>query len=450
MHRLLVANRGEIACRIIRAAKGVGLDTVAVYSEADADLPHVALAGQAVCIGPAKAQDSYMDMERLFEAARATGCTMIHPGYGFLSENAGFAQQTRERGLIFVGPDATHIALMGDKQNARAAAIRANVPVLPGTERLPEDDASWISEARSVGYPLLVKAVAGGGGHGMQLVDSEEALLQVVRQTRGFAARVFGDDGVYLERCLRRARHVEVQIFGFGKAGAVHFFERDCSLQRRHQKVIEEAPAPGLGDAVRTRMTDAALNLVKSIGYVGAGTIEYLYDPATEEFFFLEMNTRIQVEHPVTEMITGTDLVAMQLRFALGQEPGVLLEQDDIRITGAAVEARVYAENPAKRFLPTPGVIQQLSLPEMPGVRYETGYRNGNVVTAHYDPMILKVIAHGADRHEALQRLADSLRAMKIEAKATNRDFLLDLIERQDVRDGRIDTGTIERVAAEG
>tara|TARA_R110002110_G_scaffold78469_1_gene205763 strand:- start:657 stop:2006 length:1350 start_codon:yes stop_codon:yes gene_type:complete len=445
MNRVLIANRGEIACRIIRAAKTVGVETVAIYSEADVDLPHVALADQAVLVGPANARQSYLDMDKLLSVASETGCTMVHPGYGFMSENAEFARRVQAEGLAFVGPAPDHIELMGDKQNARAAAIEAGVPVLPGTQRLTADETTWSVEARRIGYPLLVKAVAGGGGHGMKLIESEEKLLPVIQQTSEFAARIFGDGGVYLERCLQEARHIEVQVFGFGSSGAVHLFERDCSLQRRHQKVIEEAPAPGLTETVRAEMTEAALRLVRSIGYVGAGTVEYLYDPATEEFYFLEMNTRIQVEHPVSEMITGIDLVAWQLRCAMADERVVLAQQSDIAINGAAVEARVYAENPAKKFLPVPGEIKRLILPDLPGVRWETGYRSGNSVTVHYDPLILKVIAHGSDRKDALQRLSHALRTMEIEAKGSNLSFLLDLLETPEVQAGKIDTGMIER-----
>ncbi|MEQ8929359.1 MAG: biotin carboxylase N-terminal domain-containing protein [Silicimonas sp.] len=445
MHRVLIANRGEIACRIIRAAKAVGVETVAVYSEADADLPHVALADKAVLVGPANARNSYLDMDKLLSVAAETGSTMIHPGYGFLSENADFARRVQANGLVFVGPAPDHIELMGDKQNARAAAIEAEVPVLPGTHRLTGDETIWKTEARRIGYPLLVKAVAGGGGHGMKLIDSEEKLLPVIQQTSEFAARIFGDGGVYLERCLLEARHVEVQVFGFGAAGAVHLFERDCSLQRRHQKVIEEAPAPALTETVRAEMTEAALRLVRSIDYVGAGTVEYLYDPATEEFYFLEMNTRIQVEHPVSEMITGIDLVTWQLRCAMSDEPVVLVPQKDIAMTGAAVEARLYAENPSKNFLPVPGEIMRLTLPDLPGIRWESGYRSGNSVTVHYDPLILKVIAHGPNRKDALQRLSHALRSMEIEAEGTNLGFLLDLLDTPQVQDGRIDTGFIER-----
>ncbi|WP_323034942.1 acetyl-CoA carboxylase biotin carboxylase subunit [Pararhodobacter sp.] len=421
---LLVANRGEIALRVIRAARGLGLGTVSVYSEADADLPHAQAADRSVCIGPARAQDSYMNIPAILAAARETGATLIHPGYGFLSENAGFAQAVREAGLVFVGPDPEHIRLMGDKHNARTAALAAGVPVLPGTGRLPDDPALWPSLAEAVGFPLLVKAVAGGGGHGMRVVEDPAALVEAIAQVRQVAARAFGDDGAYLERFLSRARHVEVQIFGFGDGRAVHMFERDCTLQRRHQKVVEEAPAPGLPDPVRAAMAEAAVRLATSIGFAGAGTVEYLYDPVTADFFFLEMNTRIQVEHPVTEMVTGTDLVAAQIRLAMGQAVAEDLRQDRLAITGHAIEARIYAENPEKRFLPSPGPLDRLELPQGEGLRVECGYGQGDLVTPHYDPLVIKLIAHGADREQAIARLLDALDRLRIEGIRTNAAFV--------------------------
>lgn len=444
MNRLLIANRGEIACRIIKAAKSTGLPTVAVFSEADRDLPHAAMADMAVYVGPANAQESYLNTENIIKAAIENGCTMVHPGYGFLSENAAFAQRCADAGLIFVGPAADHIDLMGDKQNARDAAIAAGVPVLPGTGRLPQTDDDIVSASKGIGYPMLVKAVAGGGGHGMQRIDSADKLLSVVKRIRDFAARVFGDAGVYLERCLTSAHHVEVQVFGFGTQGAVHLFERDCSLQRRHQKVIEEAPAPNVSDEARNRMTKAALSLANSIGYAGAGTVEYLYDPTTEKFFFLEMNTRIQVEHPVTETITGVDLVALQLTFAMSPDAAPLLRQHDIECSGAAIEARIYAENPEKRFLPSPGMIEQMVLPEMPRVRYDTGYINGNEVTIHYDPMIMKVIAQGETREDARKNLIAALRSMKIAGLTTNIPFLIGLLENDSFKNASFDINTID------
>ena len=425
---LLVANRGEIALRVIRAARALGLGTVSVHSEADADLPHARAADRSLLIGPARAQDSYLNIPAILAAARETGATLIHPGYGFLSENAGFAQAVRDAGLVFVGPDPAHIRLMGDKHNARAAARAAGVPVLSGTGRLPDDPALWPALAEGVGFPLLVKAVAGGGGHGMRMVEGPDAAAGAIAQVRQMATRAFGDDGAYLERFLPRARHVEVQLFGFGDGRAVHLYERDCTLQRRHQKVVEEAPAPALPAPVRTAMCAAAVRLAASIGYAGAGTVEYLFDPASAAFFFLEMNTRIQVEHPVTEMITGTDLVAAQIRLAMGQDVAADLAQEKLEITGHAIEARIYAENPEKRFLPSPGLLHRLDLPEGEGLRIECGYEQGNTVTPFYDPMVLKLIAHGAERTQAIARLIDALDRLQIEGIRTNAGFVAGLL----------------------
>ncbi|WP_163852196.1 acetyl-CoA carboxylase biotin carboxylase subunit [Pseudooceanicola aestuarii] len=444
MTRLLVANRGEIACRIIRAAHAVGIEAVAVHSEQDAQLPHVSMADQAVCIGPAAARQSYLDAEKLIRIAGETGCTLVHPGYGFLSENADFARRCVAAGLTFVGPSADHIALMGDKQNARDAAIASGVPVLPGTGRLGTDEATLREQAAAIGYPLLVKATAGGGGHGMQRIDDPAALIGTIERTRDFAGRIFGDDSLYLERCLGTARHVEVQVFGFGRHGAVHLFERDCSLQRRHQKVVEEAPAPGLSPATRDAMTEAACNLARSIGYSGAGTVEYLYEPATGEFFFLEMNTRIQVEHPVTEVVTGQDLVAAQIRFAMAPDARPLPAQDALRLDGVAIEARVYAENPSKRFLPAPGRIDSLILPRLADVDFHCGYATGNEVSVHYDPLVMKVVARGSDRAAARQTLVDALKRVEIQGLTTNLPFLIELLEHPDVVQAEYDTTFIE------
>lgn len=425
---LLVANRGEIALRVIRAAQSLGLGTVSVHSEADADLPHVHAADRSLCIGPARAQDSYLNIPAILAAARDTGASLIHPGYGFLSENADFAQAVRDAGLVFVGPEPAHIRLMGDKHNARTAAQAAGVPVLPGTGRLPDDPALWSGLAADVGFPLLVKAVAGGGGHGMRSVEAPENLSEAVMQVRQVAERAFGDEGAYLERFLPRARHVEVQVFGFGDGRAVHVFERDCTLQRRHQKVVEEAPAPGLPEPVRAAMTAAAVRLAASIRYVGAGTVEYLYEPAAGTFYFLEMNTRIQVEHPVTEMVTGLDLVGAQVRLALGQDLSSDLAQDRLAITGHAIEARIYAENPAKRFLPSPGTLTRLELPHGTGLRVECGYEQGNTVTPFYDPMVMKLIAHGENRGQSISRLVDALDRLQIDGIKTNADFVRGLL----------------------
>lgn len=423
-HKLLVANRGEIACRVISAARKLGLKTVAVYSEADADAPHVEMADEAVPIGPPKPTESYLVQERIIDACRRTGATLLHPGYGFLAENAGFAKQCIEAGIRFVGPRPDVISAMGDKERARTIARSAGVPVLPGTEKLCGGLQEIESEARRVGLPLLIKAAAGGGGIGMRRVDDAAALEEAVQTTRTLAERAFGDGSVYLERFIRRARHVEIQVFGFGDGRAVHLFERDCSTQRRHQKVIEEARAPQLPDNVRQMMAEVAVRLAEACRYDGAGTVEFLVDNDTGEFFFLEMNTRIQVEHAVSEMVTGVDLVAAQIRHAMGEDLSFDLLQDNIEAAGHAIEARVYAERPAKNFIPSPALIQDFHLPSGEGIRIDTGYRAGMKVTPFYDPMIMKVVAHGESREAAIVRLDTALRSLVISGPETNIEFV--------------------------
>lgn len=441
-HTLLVANRGEIACRIIRAAKKLSLRTIAVYSEADLELPHVGHADEAVLIGGARAADSYLRADLLLEVARQKGATMVHPGYGFLSENASFAMACENAGISFVGPSAQVITLMGDKDQARKAAARAGVPVLPGTGKLdPSDATAVLTGGDATGYPLLVKAAAGGGGIGMRKVTTSEELVAAVQATAGMAQKAFGDGAVYLERLVERARHVEIQVFGFGDGTAVHLFDRDCSLQRRHQKVVEEARAPFIEDGVREKMASAAVALAASCRYEGAGTVEFLYDAAQQQFFFLEMNTRIQVEHPVTEMITGVDLVAAQLRLAMGEPLQSELAQHNIRFDGYSVEVRVYAENPVKNFMPSPGPLNEFRLPEGEGIRIETGYREGNRVTPFYDPMIMKVIAHGSTRTGAIDRLQEALAGVHIEGIRHNVPYLQAILAHPGFRRGDLHTG---------
>lgn len=424
MKKLLIANRGEIACRIIRAARALGVSTVAVYSEADANALHMTLADQAVAIGPSPATQSYLRIDALLEAARRTGADAIHPGYGFLSESSAFASAVLASGLTWVGPAPATIEAMGDKQRARELAIAAGLPVLPGSPCFAPGSLETLeAAAQAVGYPLLVKASAGGGGIGMQRVDEPAKLRTSVERTQSAAARSFGDGSVFLERFIARARHVEIQVFGMGDGQCVHLFERDCSLQRRFQKIVEESPAPGLPRETVARMAETAVALAASQHYAGAGTIEYVVDTETGEFFFLEMNTRIQVEHPVTELVTGTDLVAAQLRLAAGEDLGNSHERTSPN--GHAIEARLYAENPAKRFLPSPGKLSRFDLPQdLPGVRIDTGLRAGDTVTPFYDPMIAKIIAHGPDRTTAIARMRSALDAVQIEGLATNRDFL--------------------------
>ena len=447
---LLVANRGEIACRVIHAAKKLSLRTVAVYSEADAQLPHVSLADEAILLGPARASESYLQRERLLHAARQTGASLLHPGYGFLSENAAFAKACESAGITFVGPTPEVISMMGDKDEARRAAARAGVPILPGTGKLDVTDSAAIEAAgERTGFPLLVKAAAGGGGIGMRTVSDLGGLAAAVQATSGMAQKAFGDGSVYLERYVQRARHVEIQLFGFGDGNAVHLFERDCSLQRRHQKVVEEARAPALHDAVRQKIAAAAVALACACRYRGAGTVEFLYDTESEAFYFLEMNTRIQVEHPVTEMITGVDLVGAQLRLAMGEKFHDELAQSRIVATGHAVEARVYAENPAKNFLPSPGLLNELRFPEGEGIRVDSGYREGNKVTPFYDPMIMKVIAHAQTREEAIDRLQAALAGLHIEGVINNGKYLQAVLRHPAFRAAELHTGFLSDAQAE-
>lgn len=444
MKTILVANRGEIALRIFRSAKELGLRTVAVYSEADRAAAHVEGADEAVLIGPPPARDSYLDISRTLQAAIAAGADAVHPGYGFLSENAEFSEAVTAAGLTWIGPDAATLRAMGDKQRARELAERAGVPVVPGSRRFELGNTDGLkAEADRVGYPLLVKASAGGGGIGMRRVDRAEALEQTVAATQSMAAKAFGDGAVFLERFVPRARHIEIQVFGFGDGNAVHLYERDCSIQRRFQKVIEESPAPGLPDEVRSAMAAAALSLCRETHYRGAGTVEFIVDAETFEFFFLEMNTRIQVEHPVTEMVVDRDLVAMQIDFARGRLTG--LDQDEIQSNGHAIECRLYAENPRKMFMPSPGHLTCFDLSRSPaGVRIESGYRSGDVVTQYYDPMLAKIIAYGPDRESARATMLEALRSAQIDGIHTNRDFLIACLESEGFGRGDVYTSFID------
>ncbi|MFC3229465.1 acetyl/propionyl/methylcrotonyl-CoA carboxylase subunit alpha [Marinibaculum pumilum] len=447
MKKVLIANRGEIACRVMRSCRDLGLATVAVHSEADAAAMHVAEADQAVAIGPAKAAESYLVAEKILAAAKETGADAIHPGYGFLAENERFAEAVEKAGLVWIGPRPKTIADMGDKERARALAHAAGVPILPGSARFAPGDNDGLAEAgREVGYPLLVKAAAGGGGIGMRKVDAPDDLEKVVASTQELAAKAFGDGTVYLEHFVSPARHVEIQVFGFGDGRAVHVFERDCSVQRRYQKIVEESPAPGLSDKTRMAMADAAAALARSERYRGAGTVEFVVGP-DEGFYFLEMNTRIQVEHPVTEMLTGLDLVAMQIRLAAGEHMADVT-QDSITATGAAVEARIYAERPEKNFLPSPGPLKRFAAPEAAAdLRIDTGVREGDQITFYYDPMIAKVVAHGADRNAAIDRLDAALAAFEVDGVGTNIAFLRRLLAHPEFRAGGVSTGFVgERI----
>jgi len=442
--KVLVANRGEIACRVIASCKRLGLATVAVYSEADAKSLPVACADEAVAIGPAPAKQSYLVADNILKAARETGADAIHPGYGFLAENEDFAAAVIAAGLTWIGPAPESIADMGDKERARELARIAKVPILPGSRRIAKGEAGGLDAlGGDVGYPLLVKAAAGGGGIGMRRVDDAAQLGAVVEATQTLAEKAFGDGTVYLERLVEKARHIEIQVFGFGDGRAVHMFERECSIQRRFQKIVEESRAPNLALATLDRMAEAAVSLAAEQRYAGAGTVEFVVDAERGDFYFLEMNTRIQVEHPVTEMLTGLDLVALQIRLAAGDRLAELM-QASIRASGHAVEARIYAENPSKNFMPSPGPLKLFRTPPTgPELRIDTGVREGDAISFHYDPMIAKMIAHGADRHAAIDRLLGALGAMQVDGVATNIDFLKRLMANAAFRAGDSFTGFI-------
>jgi acetyl-CoA carboxylase biotin carboxylase subunit len=419
VRKLLIANRGEIAVRIIRTARAMGIVTAVVCSEADRDSLAARSADEAVVVGPPPAPASYLNQQAILDAARVTGADAVHPGYGFLSENADFAKRVIGSGLTWVGPDPDAIRLMGDKVAALRAARGAGVPVLAGSDGPLPSDADGddaLAVARGIGFPLVIKAAAGGGGRGIRLAREEAEFAGTLDLARSEAKSSFGDDTVYLERFVDRARHVEVQILGDGSR-FVHLGDRDCTMQRRSQKIIEEAPAPLLPDAVRDRIRDSSVALARACGYSGVGTVEFLYDPAREEAAFIEMNTRLQVEHPVTELITGLDLVAEQLRIADGEPLG--WTQDDIMLTGHAFECRINAEDPARGFFPSPGQITKLTWPEGPGIRVDTGFEQGSVVTPFYDSMIAKLVVHAPARDEAIELMATALSQLTVEGIAT-------------------------------
>ncbi|AJA63398.1 MULTISPECIES: acetyl/propionyl/methylcrotonyl-CoA carboxylase subunit alpha [Bradyrhizobium] len=442
---LLIANRGEIACRVIRTARAMGLRTVAVYSEADRDAMHVALADEAVLLGPARARDSYLSVERLIEAARKTGAEAVHPGYGFLSENAEFARACLEAGLVFVGPTAAMMTAMGSKSGSKALMEKAGVPLVPGYHGEAQDDATLSKAADKIGFPILVKASAGGGGRGMRIVRSADELGPAIVSAKREAKAAFGDDRMLIEKYVDNPRHIEVQIIGDSHGNLLSLFERECTLQRRHQKVIEEAPSPTLNPAQRETVCAAARKAAGAVNYVGAGTIEFVSDG--KDVFFIEMNTRLQVEHPVTELITGIDLVEWQLRVAFGE--ALPLKQDEIKLNGHAVEARVYAENPTKNFMPSVGRISTWRLPaEAGGLRIDAGYREGDTVSPYYDAMLAKMIAWAPTRDVAIERLNRGLQDSDVRGIVTNIPFLSALMTHPKVRTNAIDTGFIERELA--
>jgi 3-methylcrotonyl-CoA carboxylase alpha subunit len=439
---LLIANRGEIACRVIRTAKAMGLRTVAVYSEADRDAMHVAMADEAVLLGPARARDSYLNIARVIEAARQSGAEAVHPGYGFLSESAEFAQACFEAGLIFVGPTADMITAMGSKSGSKRLMEKAGVPLVPGYHGEAQDDATLAKAADKIGFPVLVKASAGGGGRGMRIVRSVGELAAALVSAKREAKAAFGDDRMLIERFVENPRHIEVQIIGDSHGNLLSLFERECTLQRRHQKVIEEAPSPTLDHTQRNAVCAAARKAAAAVNYVGAGTIEFVSNG--KDVFFIEMNTRLQVEHPVTELITGIDLVEWQLRVAFGEK--LPLTQDQIMLNGHAIEARVYAENPHKNFMPSVGRIRTWHTPEQSnGLRIDAGYRQGDAVSPHYDAMLAKVIAWAPTRDAAIARLNRGLEDTDVRGVVTNIAFLSALVTHPDVRANAIDTGFIER-----
>ena len=440
-NKILIANRGEIACRVIRTAHDLGYRTVAVYSEADGDARHVQLADQALCIGPAQVNQSYLVIERIVAAAQQTGADAIHPGYGFLSENAEFARACAAAGIVFIGPSTEAIHLMGSKRLSKIAMLEAGVPCIPGYEGAAQDDATLVREAERIGYPLMIKASAGGGGRGMRLVHSADELAAQLRSARSEALNAFGSDELILERALLQPRHVEFQVFGDQHGQIVHLGERDCSVQRRHQKVVEEAPCPVMTAELRQAMGAAAVKAAASVNYVGAGTVEFLLD-ASGAFYFLEMNTRLQVEHPVTELVTGQDLVAWQIQVAAGQ--ALPLRQKDIRLQGHAIEVRLYAEDAAQNFLPQTGQVLRWKPAELPGIRIDHGLVEGQSITSFYDPMLAKVIAFGATREEARRKLLRAIEDCVLLGVTANQRFLANLLKHPEFAAGNASTAFID------
>ena len=450
MDKVLIANRGEIACRIIRSCHALGYSSIAVYSEADATAQHVQMASESYLIGPAPIKESYLNIDIIIDIALKTKAKYIHPGYGFLSENASFAQQVQEAGLTWIGPAPKTISLMADKGRARNIAIKAGVPVLPGSEPInPNDSPSLRKAANKIGFPLLVKATGGGGGIGMRTVKSSEDLPKIAITVSALAERTFGDSGIFLERHVANARHIEVQIFGLGNGKVFHLLNRECSIQRRFQKVIEEAPAPGISEKTQLQMIKAACKLAENQQYAGAGTVEFILDRDTEDFFFLEMNTRIQVEHPVTEMISGQDIVALQLSLASGEDFENLLSHD-LKFFGHSIECRLYAEKPAKNFLPSSGILNKFCIPDQTAsLRIDTGFIQGDTITPFYDPMIAKIIVSAPNRVGAIEKMGKALNQIEVVGISTNLAFLKKIIAHQAFHSNNINTQFIDTYKSE-
>ncbi|MHB2168104.1 acetyl-CoA carboxylase biotin carboxylase subunit [Alsobacter sp. R-9] len=443
--KILIANRGEIALRVLRAAKELGIATVAVHSTADADAMHVRLADESVCIGPPPARDSYLNIPALLAACEITGADAVHPGYGFLSENARFAEILESHGIHFIGPKAEHIRIMGDKIEAKRTARRLGIPCVPGSEGGISDDDEALRVAADIGYPVLVKAAAGGGGRGMKVARTEADLVHALQTARAEAKAAFGDDAVYLEKYLEKPRHIELQVLGDGKGGAVHLFERDCSLQRRHQKVWEEGPSPALNADMRAKIGGTVARAMQELAYVGAGTVEFLYENG--EFYFIEMNTRIQVEHPVTEMITGIDLVNEQIRIAAGAP--LSFAQEDIALNGHAIECRINAEHPAT-FRPSPGRIAYFHPPGGLGVRVDSAVYQGYTIPPNYDSLVGKLIVHGRNRTECLMRLRRALDEFVVDGIETTLPLFRTLVRNPDMQNGDYDIHWLESFLATG
>jgi len=435
--KLLIANRGEIALRIMRSAKEMGVETVAVYSEADRNALHVRYADEAVCIGPAPSNQSYLVGEKIIDACKLTGAEAIHPGYGFLSENASFAQMVADAGLILVGPSPQAMETMGNKLAAKAAALKYNIPMVPGTEEAVQDVDEAKQRAIEVGFPILIKAAAGGGGKGMRIVERAEDFEEQMQLAVSEATSAFGDGAVFIERYVTSPRHIEIQVLGDSHGNIVHLFERECSVQRRHQKVVEEAPSSVLTEEIRQKMGQCAVDVARSVNYTGAGTVEFILDENLD-FFFLEMNTRLQVEHPVTELITGIDLVKEQIKIASGEK--LSFSQDDLQISGHAIELRVYAEDPANNFLPDIGTLQTYNTPKGNGVRVDDGFEQGMEIPIYYDPMIAKLVTYGKDRGEAMERMIRAIDEYDITGIETTLGFGKFVMQHEAFRTGNFDT----------
>lgn len=445
MKRVLIANRGEIAVRVLRACRQVGVEAVMIYSRADRDMPYLRNADRAVCIGPPAAKHSYLSQDAILTAALGSGCDALHPGYGFLAENAGFAERCAQHGLTFVGPSPEAIRLMGDKIAGREAAQRHGVPLVPGSHLAIDDPKLAREEAERIGFPLLIKASAGGGGRGMRVVHDGKDLEGQLEQARAEALAAFSNPSVYLERFFAKVHHVEVQVFGDSHGNVVQLGERDCSTQRRHQKLVEESPSPVLDGELRNAMCETALKLTRSMGYTSAGTIEFIFDPQQRQFYFIEMNTRIQVEHPVTEVVTGADLVAEQLRVAAGQA----LSLPSGPASGHAIEWRINAEDPARGFLPTPGTISRFRAPQGEGIRVDTFVEEGHVLSPYYDSLLAKLIVHGRDRTQALARSAEALARFDVQGVSTTLPFHRRLVEHEQFISNQVHTRWVEENLAE-